>query len=721
MMKDFMKKFMNNSWMDKIKKGAQEPKNKPFRRSHVPFRLNFLFFIIFTLFVALIARLGYLQIVNGEEMEAKVKSSSTLTIQTSSPRGMIYDSTGKALVTNQANQAITFTRGTKVTSKDLLEVATKLNQLIDVPADENLTERDKKDFWLADPKHLKEATERLSAKEKQLETSEQYSAIVDKVTKDEIQFNEEELKIATIFKRMNSAYELNTVFIKNSGVTDQELAVVAEHASELPGVSTGTDWTRQYNAADSLKSILGSVTTEKQGLPADEADKYLAKGYSRNDRVGQSYLEKQYEDVLQGTKTQYEVTLDSDGNVTNKKEIFAGEKGSNLMLSINSEFQSKVEDILKNNYQTLVNNGKAKYSPGAYAVAMNPQTGEVLAMTGFSHKEGSNELTENALGTITSAFTPGSVVKAGTLTAGWQTAAIAGNQVLVDEPIKLQGSAEKSSVFNRSGQIPINAVKALELSSNTYMIKVALKMLGLEYTPNMGLPSLDEEAKAYEELRKAFKEFGLGTTTGIDLPNESAGISRSVDFMKKFNSDNGAQWYSPGNFTDLAFGQFDTYTPIQLAQYASTVANGGKRIEPRLVKAIYGNDADGNLGEVKKEIETKVANNVDITAEEMSILREGFHQVVHGTDGYTTAKPLANAKMDLSAKTGTAETVAEGHPDITTVNSNIVAYGPTDNPEIAISVVLPNLLDEKDHMNLTIAQEIMDTYYDMFMANKQNP
>ncbi len=82
-----------------------------------------------------------------------------------------------------------------------------------------------------------------------METSEQYSATVDKVTKDEIQFNEEELKIATIFKRMNSAYELNTVYIKNSGVTDQELAVVAEHASELPGVSTGTDWTRQYNAA----------------------------------------------------------------------------------------------------------------------------------------------------------------------------------------------------------------------------------------------------------------------------------------------------------------------------------------------------------------------------------------------------------------------------------------------------------------------------------------
>lgn len=76
------------------------------------------------------------------------------------------------------------------------------------------------------------------------------------------------------------------------------------------------------------------------------------------------------------------------------------------------------------------------------------------------------------------------------------------------------------------------------------MIKVALKMLGLDYTPGMGLPSLDEEAKAYQQLRDSFKEFGLGTTTGIDLPNESPGISRSVDYMKKFNADNGKEWYA---------------------------------------------------------------------------------------------------------------------------------------------------------------------------------
>lgn len=704
--------------MKKVRKGTQEPKSKASKRSHVPFRLNFLFFIIFALFVALIGRLGYLQIVDGDKMTEKVTAATKIKVEESTPRGMIYDSTGKALVQNQANQAITFTRGNQMTSEDLLDIANKVNTLIDVPADDNLQERDKKDYWLADPDNLEKATKRLSEKEKKLSTSKQYQAIVDKVKDSEINFDEQELKAATIYKRMSAAADLNTVYIKNEDVTDDELAIIAEHSAEIPGVSTGTDWEREYTAAGSLRSILGSVTSESQGLPAEDAEAYLAKGYSSNDRVGQSYLEKQYEDVLQGTKTEYEVSLNNKGNITSKKEIFAGSKGSNIKLSINAEFQDKVEAIVKKDYQSLIDSGKATYSPGAYAVALNPKTGEVLAMTGFSHEEGSTEITENALGTITSAFVPGSVVKAGTLTAGWQTGAISGNQVLTDEPIKLSGANEKSSVFNRSGQVAINAVKALELSSNTYMIKVALKILGLDYTYNMGLPDLQDEESGYKALRSAFNEYGMGVSTGIDLPNEFTGIQMPVDSMVKYNSEVGTSAYTPGNYTDLAFGQFDTYTPMQLAQYAATVANGGSRVEPHLVTGIYGNDENGDIGELKKSIEPEVLNQVDISSDEMNIIREGFYQAVHGTDAYTTAARLADAEMDLSAKTGTAETVAEGHPDITTVNSNIVAYGPSDDAEIAVAVMLPNLNDEKDHMNLTITKEIMNTYYDMFMKDK---
>lgn len=677
-------------------------------RSHIPFRLNFLFFVIFGLFVILVSRLGYLQIVEGDKMKAEMKASTTITVKENAPRGEIYDAKGTALVKNTPNSAITFTRGNEMKAKEILKLATELNKLIDVPADENLTTRDKKDYWLADEDHLKEAEDRLSFKEKNLDTTNEYQKLVDKVKDSEIQLNDEQMKVATIFKRMNAASALSTVFIKNEGVTDEELAVVAERASDLPGVSTGTDWDRSYNndLDGSLKSILGTITTEKEGLPAEEADALLKKGYARNDRVGKSYLEKQYEEQLQGKKGEYKVTLNQNGTIEKQQEVKAGEKGSNLVLTINSDFQKKVEDILKNHYQGLIDSGVAKYSPGAYAVAMNPNTGEVLAMTGFTHDINSKNIEENTLGTITSAFVPGSVVKAGTVTAGYQTGVISGNDTLIDQPIQLSGTPLKGSIYNKvlGNQIPLNTVKALEWSSNAYMMQIVLRMLGVQYQQNMTLPESASSKEMYDKLRKAFAEYGMGVKTQIDLPNESPGLVN-----EQFGKENGP---GGGNLLDLSFGQYDTYTPMQLAQYASTVANGGTRISPHVVKGIYGNNESGGLGKLQQEITGKKLDQVNITADQMGIIKQGFYQAVHGSDVYTTAKDLASAKLDPAAKTGTAETVAENGES--TINSNIVAYAPYDNPQIAISVMLPNLDEEHDDTNKAIAKDIINAFADTY-------
>lgn len=677
-------------------------------RSHIPFRLNFLFFVIFGLFVILVSRLGYLQIVEGDKMKAEMKASTTITVKENAPRGEIYDAKGTALVKNTPNSAITFTRGNEMKATEILKLATELNKLIDVPADENLTTRDKKDYWLADEDHLKEAEDRLSFKEKNLDNTNEYQKLVDKVKDSEIQLNDEQMKVATIFKRMNAASALSTVFIKNEGVTDEELAVVAERASDLPGVSTGTDWDRSYNndLDGSLKSILGTITTEKEGLPAEEADALLKKGYARNDRVGKSYLEKQYEEQLQGKKGEYKVTLNQNGTIEKQQEVKAGEKGSNLVLTINSDFQKKVEDILKNHYQGLIDSGVAKYSPGAYAVAMNPNTGEVLAMTGFTHDINSKNIEENTLGTITSAFVPGSVVKAGTVTAGYQTGVISGNDTLIDQPIQLSGTPLKGSIYNKvlGNQIPLNTVKALEWSSNAYMMQIVLRMLGVQYQQNMTLPESASSKEMYDKLRKAFAEYGMGVKTQIDLPNESPGLVN-----EQFGKENGP---GGGNLLDLSFGQYDTYTPMQLAQYASTVANGGTRISPHVVKGIYGNNESGGLGKLQQEITGKKLDQVNITADQMGIIKQGFYQAVHGSDAYTTAKDLASAKLDPAAKTGTAETVAENGES--TINSNIVAYAPYDNPQIAISVMLPNLDEEHDDTNKAIAKDIINAFADTY-------
>ncbi|MGX7203995.1 penicillin-binding transpeptidase domain-containing protein [Enterococcus pingfangensis] len=691
---------------EKLRLADESGRNQ--NRSHVPFRLNFLFFVIFGLFVILVTRLGYLQIVEGDKMKAEMKASTTITVKENAPRGVIYDANGTALVNNVANPAITFTRGNSMEASDILELAEELNTLIDVPADEDLTTRDKKDYWLADKDHLKEAEDRLSFKEKNLDTTDEYQKLVDKVKDSEIQFDDNQLKVATIFKRMNAASALSTVFVKNEDVTDEELAVVAEHAADLPGVSTGTDWDRSYNAAldGSLKSILGTITTEKEGLPAEDADEYLKKGYSRNDRVGKSYLEKQYEEQLQGKKGEYKVTLNQDGNIEKQKEVKKGEKGSNIVMTINSDFQTKVEEILKTHYQGLVDSGVAKYSPGAYAVALNPTTGEVYAMTGFTHDINSKTLEENTLGTITNAFVPGSVVKGGTVTAGYETGAISGNDVLIDQPIKLSGTSLKGSIYNQvlGNQISLNTVKALEWSSNAYMMQLVLRMLGVEYQQNMTLPEIASTKEMYNKLRNAFAEYGMGVKTEIDLPNEATGIMNT-----NFGEENGP---GGGNLLDLSFGQYDTYTPMQLAQYAATVANGGTRISPHVVKGIYGNNDSGGLGDLQTEITGKKLNQVNITQDQMGIIKQGFYQAVHGSDAYTTARDLASAKIDPAAKTGTAETVAEN--GASTINSNIVAYAPYDNPQVAISVMLPNLDEEHDDTNKAIAKDILNAFADTY-------
>lgn len=705
-MKNLKDKVIKN-----IRKGPEEPKTKSYRKSHVPFRLNFLFFVIFGLFVALIVQLGYLQIVNGDNIEKQLKASSVVEVNGSSPRGMIYDASGKPLVQNQANAAITFTRGNKMTAEDLLKTAQKLAALIDIPIDKNLTERDLKDFWLADPDNLKKAQDQLTSKQKALGTSEQYAATVDKVTEEDIAFNDDQLKVASIFKRMNSAQSLSTVYLKNSDVSDEELAIVAENMTELPGVSTGTDWTRKIVEGSSLASLIGTVTTQEQGIPEENLDEYLAKGYARNDRVGRSYLEKQYEEVLQGSKSKSQITLDNSNNIESQKEIYGGSKGDNLVLTLDAKFQKEVDEILQDNFKSLMDSGAAEYSPGVYAVAINPKTGGILAMSGYQHEAESSKLQENAIGTFINAFVPGSVVKGGTLAAGWENGVLNGNEVLYDQPIRI-GSDVKASIFNPTGanNRNLSAEQALEVSSNSYMMQIALRLMGINYQPGISIPTVDRQTEAYSKLRTAFASFGMGTKTGIDLPGEATGISTPVDKLNTVSDG--------GKILDLAFGQFDTYTTLQLAQYAATVANGGQRLQPHIVSGIYGNDETGGLGSLKSAIEPTVLNEVGLTADQMKIIQNGFYDAVHGTDAWATATGLASAKMELSAKTGTAETpiVDENGKTINLVNLNIVAYGPSDDADVAVAVVLPQIKSSTtSHPNVKIVKEIMDAYYDLYM------
>ena len=672
---------------------------RKFNSHSIPIRLNLLFSIVILLFMTIIGRLLYMQVLNKDFYEKKLASASQTKVTTSSARGEIYDASGKPLVENTLKQVVSFTRSNKMTAKDLKEIASQLLGYVSISSP-NLTERQLADYYLADPEIYKKTVEALPSEKRldsdgnRLSESELYNNAVDSVQTSQLNYTEDKKKEIYLFSQLNAVGNFATGTIVTDPLNDSQVAVIASISKEMPGISISTSWDRKI-LETSLSSIVGSVSSEKAGLPAEEAEAYLKKGYSLNDRVGTSYLEKQYEETLQGKRSVKEIHLDKYGNMESVDTIEEGSKGNNIKLTIDLAFQDSVDALLKSYFNSELGNGGAKYSEGVYAVALNPKTGAVLSMSGLKHDLKTGELTPDSLGTVTNVFIPGSVVKAATISSGWENGVLSGNQTLTDQPIVFQGSAPIYSWYKLAyGSFPITAVEALEYSSNAYMVQTALGIMGQTYQPNMFVGTSNLET-AMGKLRATFGEYGLGAATGIDLPYESTG------FVPKE--------YSFANYITNAFGQFDNYTPMQLAQYVATIANNGVRLAPHIVEGIYDNNDKGGLGELIQAIDTKEINKVNISESDMAILHQGFYQVSHGTSPLTTGRAFSDgATVSISGKTGTGESYVAGGQEAN--NTNAVAYAPTENPQIAVAVVFPHNTNLTKNVGPAIARDIINLY-----------
>ncbi|HEW5002460.1 TPA: penicillin-binding protein 2 [Streptococcus pneumoniae] len=672
---------------------------RKFNSHSIPIRLNLLFSIVILLFMTIIGRLLYMQVLNKDFYEKKLASASQTKVTTSSARGEIYDASGKPLVENTLKQVVSFTRSNKMTATDLKEIAKKLLTYVSISSP-NLTERQLADYYLADPEIYKKTVEALPSEKRldsdgnRLSESELYNNAVDSVPTSQLNYTEDEKKEIYLFSQLNAVGNFATGTIATDPLNDSQVAVIASISKEMPGISISTSWDRKI-LETSLSSIVGSVSSEKAGLPAEEAESYLKKGYSLNDRVGTSYLEKQYEETLQGKRSVKEIHLDKYGNMESVDTIEEGSKGNNIKLTIDLAFQDSVDALLKSYFNSELGNGGAKYSEGVYAVALNPKTGAVLSMSGLKHDLKTGELTPDSLGTVTNVFVPGSVVKAATISSGWENGVLSGNQTLTDQPIVFQGSAPIYSWYKLAyGSFPITAVEALEYSSNAYVVQTALGIMGQTYQPNMFVGTSNLET-AMGKLRATFGEYGLGSATGIDLPDESTGL-----VPKEYNF---------ANFITNAFGQFDNYTPMQLAQYVATIANNGVRLAPHIVEGIYDNNDKGGLGELIQAIDTKEINKVNISESDMAILHQGFYQVSHGTSPLTTGRAFSDgATVSISGKTGTGESYVAGGQEAN--NTNAVAYAPTENPQIAVAVVFPHNTNLTKNVGPAIARDIINLY-----------
>ena len=654
--------------MKRVKQESNELKQKRMTNR----RIGVIFMAIVSLLIILVLRLGYLQIVKGEAYRQAVDNNENIEVNESVPRGRIYDRNGKLLVDNTSKKSITYTRDRMTTSKEILIIAKKLQKIIDMPTGA-LTQRDKQDFYILTHK---EAVDQLMKKENTLLkngeiTEEAYNtALYKKLTAKQInKLSKKELQVAAIYREMSSGSQLSPQIIKNEDVTEKEYALVSQNLGELPGVNTSMDWDRKYLYGDTLRTMFGRVSSKEEGLPKELTDYYLVKGYSRNDRVGQSYLEYQYENVLRGKKKKMRYITNKSGKIIDSEVLSEGSRGDDLILSIDIELQLKVEKLVDNNIRKLRSMG-ARDMDKVLVVVQDPHNGDILALAGRQIDK-SGKITDYHYGTFTSQYAVGSSVKGATLLTGYSNGAISVGETMIDQPLVFKGGIQKRSYFNQSGSLAINDKQALMHSSNVYMFKTALKLAGLDYSSGMSLP--DDITEAGQKLRKGMNQFGLGVKTGIDLPNEVTG---QTGILKN----------NPGNFLDLAIGQYDTYTPLQLSQYVSTIANDGYRIQPHIVKEIRGASKTGKIGPIKSHFNGKVLNKINNTDKEIEQVKSGFEMVFNQAEG-TGYASFSNTAVKAAGKTGTAEVTQDGEAR---VNSTYIGYAPVKKPEMSFSIIYTN-------------------------------
>ena len=233
----------------------------------------------------------------------------------------------------------------------------------------------------------------------------------------------------------------------------------------------------------------------------------------------------QYENVLQGQRAIMKKITDKKGRIMDTVSVSGGQRGSDIVLTIDMDLQLAVEKII----EELL---KAKKEPNtslldrAFVVLIDPNTGEVLTMAGKqliqNMNTGKQEMHDFALGNIISSYNAGSVVKGATVLTGYQRGVISPGTIMYDEPLKIKDTKEKGS-WKKLGKV--DDIRALRVSSNVYMFKTAIKIGGGYYQYNKPL-SLKKES--FDMIRESFSQFGLGVSTGIDLPNESAGYKGTL-------------------------------------------------------------------------------------------------------------------------------------------------------------------------------------------------
>ena len=461
-------------------------------------------------------------------------------------------------------------------------------------------------------------------------------------------------------------------FIMAENVSEATVATIKEHSLSLPGVEIVETSTRSYEQSTVLPHVLGRVgkiTAEKWKVTDENGQTTYPlreKGYNMNDIIGISGLESAYEDELRGKDGVETITRNSDGVIVDTALTTVPEPGHTVQLTIDNRFQKAVDKVLASNIEMInrtYNANSTKAAAGA-AVVVDVKTGAVLAASNYPSfdqnlyaTQYSEYSADESLPLFNRAlqglYTPGSTFKPAVAIAALDTGLINRySTVNCTRVYTYYKDYRPKCTQHGHGNGPIDVVNAIKWSCNIFFYDVGRRLTSDVY-----------DAYAYK--------LGLGQRTGVE-------VSEATGHLTTKNDSN----YMESLDIQAAIGQGNTVvTPVQLATYAATIANRGTRYRTHFVKAIL----DSNTGEVLQETQPEVMDVIEDKGETFDLIQQGMIGVSQ------TISALANYPYTIACKTGTPQR-SEGYYSGSSyrhyTNTMMIAYGPTEDAQIAIGIVV---------------------------------
>lgn len=653
-------------------------------------RFKIVFIIVLIFFVVIVFGLIKVCIFDNDKYNKLLhKKTDKIFYGIEPPRGNIYDRNLKLLVGNKLVKSIIYIKTDLSPSKELL-LASKVSDNITIDY-KDLTNQAKEEYLYIKNKNILKS--RLKSKEiikyenKEYSIDEYKKLLVSKIKEDEFKLNEKDKKVAYIYFLMNKGYSYDEKVIKEEA-TEKEYAFFSENEKIYKGIKSKTSYKRVYPYKNLFKTFLGSVGS----IPKEEKEYYKKLGYSMSDKVGISYIEKEYEKYLKGTKESYKVDVKGK-----KTKLTSSSRGNDLVLTIDIDLQKKVEKLVKEEMRRAKRESNTRYYNKSYVILSDPNNGEILASVGKQILYNGHKYTfvDSLPSLLTNPVTPGSIVKGASHLVGYETGNIKFGQTVRDSCIKIASTPPKCS-WTRLGYV--NDLTALSMSSNYYQFLTAIKVGKGNYSYNRGLKLNKKGFKTYRDM---YKQFGLGSSTGIDMPKEGKGY---VGNDKKAS-----------HLLDFPIGQYDTYTPLQIMQYINTLAMSGERYSLHYLKKVYSGKKD-DLTTIMYDYDKKLLNNVKVKKKYMKRVRTGLKNVTISGTG----KNYINLKYKPSGKTGTSQSFIDTDDDEKidkeTISTLFGAYMPRNEPKVAILVINPDISVESknEHRSMitkTLTKKVTNLYF----------